>query len=188
MVHDMETLIIAAQSLDGWITRGDEPGDAFTSEADKIHFKNLVRSCDCWIMGSATYRVSKDRLARPLTPDLRRLVWTRTPTAWAAEAVPGCLEFTDAPPAEITARLRALGHRRCALLGGAQVNGAWLRAHLVDRLIVTVEPHLFGGGTPLAHLASPLPLRLDAMQRLPASEVVRLDYTVISPASNRSVG
>lgn len=172
----METILLVAQSLDGRITRGAEPGDGFTSEADKIHFKNAVRSCDCWIQGGTSYRLSRERLARPLSPGLRRVVWTRRPEAGADEAVPGLLEFTDEAPATLTARLRTEGQRRCALLGGSAMYGAWLRAGLVDRLWVTVEPRIFGAGLTLADAAPESAWRLREVRRLPDSDSVLLDY------------
>lgn len=146
----MQVVLFAAQSLDGWITRHELAGDGFASEADKIHFRAAIRECDACVMGGATYAVSKHRMRPQILPGLRRVVWTRQPEARAAEAVPGVLEFTRESPAETVARLRADGRRRCALLGGGQVNAAWLAACLVDEVCVTVEPRIFGFGTPLA--------------------------------------
>ena len=145
-------VLYAAQSLDGWITRHAEAGDAFTSAADKAHFRAAIRVCDACVMGAATYEQSKERMRPEVFPELRRVVWTRTPqmVERAAEAVAGALEFTDEAPAETVARLRADGRRRCALLGGGQVNAAWLAAGLVDEVCVTVESRIFGVGTPLA--------------------------------------
>lgn len=148
----MQVILYAAQSVDGRITRGDEPGDAFASAADKAHFRAAIRACDACVMGAATYEQSKARMNPKNFPALRRVVWTRSPgaPARAAEAVPGVLEFTDESPAQTAARLRADGRRRCALLGGGRVNAAWLAAGLVDEVCVTVESRIFGCGTPLA--------------------------------------
>jgi riboflavin biosynthesis pyrimidine reductase len=146
----MQVVLLAAQSLDGRITRGGLAGDAFTSEADKAHFRIALRACDACVMGAATYEESKDRLRPDMLPGLRRVVRTRTPQARAAEAVPGVLEFSAETSVEIVARLRADGRRRCALLGGGKTNGDFLRAGLVDEVCVTVEAWIFGSGTPLA--------------------------------------
>ncbi len=151
----MRVVLFAAQSVDGWITRHGEPGDAFASEADKVHFRAEIRACDACVMGAATYAISKDRMSPKTFPALRRVIWTRRPEARAAEVLPGVLEFTAEPPAETVARLRADGRRRCALLGGGRVNAAWLAAGLVDELCLTVESRLFGSGTPLAAAEAP---------------------------------
>ena len=53
----MQLVLIAAQSLDGFITRHDEPGTAFTSPADQTHFRTVLQNFDCSVMGAETYRV-----------------------------------------------------------------------------------------------------------------------------------
>jgi dihydrofolate reductase len=146
----MQVVLMAAQSLDGCITRHASAGDAFASEADKTHFRAAIRACDACVMGRATYEVSKDRMRPEAFPSLRRLVWTRHPGAYASEELPGVLEFTADSPANMVARLRSDGRKRCALLGGGTVNAAWLAAGLVDEVCVTVESRIFGFGTALA--------------------------------------
>lgn len=146
----MKVILFAVQSLDGWITAGDRPGDDFASRADQGQFLAEFRRCDACVMGRATYDQVRARLRLAGRPELRRVVWTRTPDAYQAEAVPGRLEFSADTPEALTARLRADGRMRCALLGGGATNAAWLRAGLVDELHLTLEPVLFGRGTPLA--------------------------------------
>ena len=156
----MQVVLFAAQSLDGWITRHETAGDAFASEADKMHFRAAIRECDACVMGGATYELSKGRMRPQTFPGLRRVVWTRLPEARVADAVPGVLEFTSETPAETVARLRADGRKRCAILGGGTVNAAWFGAGLVDEVCVTVESRIFGHGTPLAGPAATLDVAL----------------------------
>lgn len=171
----MHVVLFAAQSLDGRITRHSESGDAFTSPADKAWFRETIRACDACVMGSATYEQSRARMRPDAFPGLRRVVWTRRPAAYAAEVVPGALEFTAETPAETVARLRADGRRRCALLGGGRVNVAWLAAGLVDEACVTIESLIFGYGVPLAGDATspssvPLDVRMDLLEAKPLAE------------------
>ncbi len=177
----MKVVLLAAQSVDGWITRHEMAGDAFTSEADKKHFLAELRACDACVMGGTTYELSKDRLRPQALPGLRRMVWTRNPEARTAETIPGVLEFTAEKPSRIMARLREEGRQRCALLGGGQVNAAWLEAGLVDEVILTVESRLFGRGTPLAGNV-PLDVRLELIEAraLAAGGPVLLRYRVLS--------
>ncbi len=90
------------------------------------------------------------------------------------------LEFSDASPAEIVARLAAAGCERCALLGGGQVYGQFLAAGLVDEIILTVEPRLFGTGRPLTGEV-PLDIRLRLTDCTPLADggPVRLTYNVL---------
>ncbi|MFH1496537.1 MAG: dihydrofolate reductase family protein [Verrucomicrobiota bacterium] len=178
----MWVTLFVAQSLDGRITRHEEPGDAFSSDADKAQFRAAMRSHDAWIMGGESFRWMSSQRApgEPWRPGLRRVVWTRTPEAHAAEAVAGVLEFTAASPAEIVARLAGAGCRRCALLGGGQVYGAFLAAGLVDEVVVTVEPRVFGRGRPLTgEVAQDTRLRLVECAPLDDGGAVRLRYEVI---------
>lgn len=178
----MWVTLLAAQSLDGRITRHDEPGDGFSSPADKTWFREAMAGRDAWIMGGESYRWMRSQrdAGEPWRDGLKRVVWTRSPEDYAAEAVPGRLEFSDATPADLVARLAAAGCRRCALLGGTQVYGAFLAAGLVDEVIVTVEPRIFGGGRPLAD-APALDARLRLRDCTPLADggAVRLTYTVL---------
>jgi dihydrofolate reductase len=153
----MRVTLIAAQSLDGFITRHDQPGSAFTSPADHAFFRASLRGFDCCAMGRVTYEASVDGI-KPGGRSWRRVVLTRTPEKHAAAAVAGELEFTAATPEELVASFRAEGRRACALLGGAHVNGRFFAAGLVDEIWLTLEPRLFGGGTKL--LAGQTDIRL----------------------------
>jgi dihydrofolate reductase len=173
----MRTVVIAAQSLDGFITRHDEPGVAFTSPEDKAYFRTVLAGFDVGVFGGETYRVSRAAIrANPAGLRLR-LVLSRTPDRYAAEAAPGSLEFTRAGPAELVAGLRARGFRQCALLGGSHVHSLFLEAGLVDEVWLTVEPVLFGGGTPLLARRADVRLELQAVDRL-ARHTLVLKYRV----------
>ncbi len=174
----MHLSLIAAQSADGFITRHDEPGSAFTSAADKKHFRHVLADYDCSIFGGKTYRSAREAIRQNLTPSRRRVVLTRDPTRWATEAVADMLEFTSASPAEICTRLEKAGHQRCALLGGGEIHALFLAAGLVDELILTIEPRLFGGGTPLVPGLVDVTLTLDQVERLPESDTLVLRYRI----------
>lgn len=175
----MRVTLVAAQSLDGFITKHDKPGTAFTSAADKLHFSRALETFDCRVLGAATYRVARAEIRQQIAAGGRRIVLTRTPSAFVEDAVPGGLEFTDEPAPRLIDRLSAEGHRECALLGGAQLHHLFLVHGLVDALWITIEPSLFGRGTPF--LAGPLdmPLALESLERLPGSDAILVKYRVI---------
>lgn len=178
----MWVTLYAAQSLDGRITRHDEPGDAFSSDADKVQFRAAMQSHDAWIMGGESFRwmLSQRASGEPWRPGLRRIVWTRTPEVYAPETVEGVLEFTAASPAVVLAKLAKEGCRRCALLGGGQVYGAFLEAGLVDEVVITIEPRVFGRGRPLSgEVEQDTRLRLIECAPLGDGGAVRLRYEVI---------
>jgi len=174
----MRTVLIAAQSVDGFITRHDEPGVAFTSPEDKAYFRTVLAGFEAGIFGGETYRVSRQAIqANPAGLRLR-IVLTRTPGRYAADAVPGSLEFTHSAPADLVAGLHARGFQHCALLGGSQAHSLFLESGLVDEVWLTVEPRLFGGGTPLLARRADIRLELHAVEKL-APHTLVLKYRVL---------
>lgn len=173
----MRVVLIAAQSVDGFITKHSEPGTAFTSPEDKAYFRSILAAFDAGVFGGETYRVSRDFIRSRLS-DLRvRMVMTRTPERYAADFVPGALEFTRASPEAIVQELRSRACQRCALLGGSHVHSLFFGAGLVDEVWLTVEPAIFGTGTPL--VAGPVDVRLElqSIEKLGA-HVLLLKYHV----------
>ncbi|HEY3757462.1 MAG TPA: dihydrofolate reductase family protein [Opitutaceae bacterium] len=173
----MRVVLLAVQSLDGFITRHREPGTAFASADDQSHFSRALKECDCSVMGGETYRVSRDLIRSRLTAQRLRMVMTRDPARLASDAAPGLLEFTDHGPAEIVKQLGARGRSRCALLGGGAVNQLFLEAELVDEVWVTIEPRIFGEGTPLLRGAADVKLTLRSVDHL-SSQTLLLKYDV----------
>jgi len=178
----MEVTLITAQSLDGFITKHDEPGTSFTSAADKKHFAATLGRFDASIMGGETYRVARSVIRSRLTAARRRIVLTRTPSAFAEDAVTGQLEFTDASAQSVISDLRSRGHRRCALLGGAQMHRLFLEAGCVDFIEISLEHRIFGGGTPFVNAAIDVTLTLIRHERIEGSNTLLLTYEVTSNA------
>jgi dihydrofolate reductase len=174
----MRLTLIAAQSLDGFITRHDTPGSAFTSDADKAFFRAALAGFDCCVMGGETYRVSRDAIRAALMPERLRVILTRKIEQFASDNIPERLEFANTPPAQLVASLRQRGFQRCAILGGAQIHSLFLGVGLVDELWLTVEPLLFGAGTALLAAPSSARLELISSEKL-APNTLQLKYRVV---------
>jgi len=176
----MRVVLIAAQSLDGRITRQDQPGSDFVSPEDRRWFTSCLRGFDGLVMGRATYDHARASIRAGLLrrPARRRLVLTRQPQAYVADEVHGQLEFTAEAPAEVLARLQATGCRTCAVLGGGEINGLFLSAGLVQEIWVTIEPRIFGAGRPLVAGGGESSLELREVTKLGTS-VVLLKYAVL---------
>lgn len=148
-MHSLTITAIAAQSIDGFITRHEEPGTAFTSEADKAWFREALSSFDAIVMGRRTYEVSRSMIREHLSPARLRIVLTHKPELFTDDLVPGQLEFSAKPPRQLVAELAAKGKKHCALLGGSQIYWEYLDQGLVDQFWISLEPLIFGSGTPL---------------------------------------
>lgn len=174
----MRLTLIAAQSLDGFITRHDTPGSDFASDEDRAFFRKALHGFDCCIMGGETYRTAREVIRATLMPERLRVVITRTPNAFSNDSTPGKLEFTDESPGQLIANLSQRGLQRCAILGGAQIHSLFLEAGLVDELWLTIEPLLFGGGTPLLARRTSTELTLLSSEKLGPNTLL-LKYRVV---------
>lgn len=176
-VPTMRLTLIAAQSVDGFITFHDTPGSAFTSSADKSFFREALKEFDCCIMGSTTYAEAREAIRGNLMQGRLRVVLTRHPDQFAGDVQPGAVEFTDRSPASLVAHIEERGCRKGVLLGGSRVHSLFLEAGLVGELWLTIEPVLFGKGTPLLNAATHTKLELLDVARL-APHTLLLKYAV----------
>lgn len=168
-------VLIAAQSLDGFIARPDRPGTGFCSEADAQFLRDALKDFDSLIMGRKTYDTLRERIARSRSRRHLRKIVTRAPDRYATETRPDLVEFTTDPPADVLAELAARGRGKTALLGGGELYTQYLQAGAVDELWITVEPLLFGGGTALMGNAGEQRLTLLSTRQL-NDDTVLLKY------------
>ena len=148
----MQIIGLAAMSLDGFITRGNEPGTAFTSPEDKAWFREVTKDFSVKIMGRRTFEVSREYILQQIEHGDRssRFVLTSNPSAHKAFQKPGSLEFTNRNPEQIVNQLSEThADAKIAVLGGGAVYSAFLNANLLDEFWITLEPKIFGTGTPI---------------------------------------
>lgn len=82
-------------------------------------------------------------------------------------------------PEEALGKLEARGFTRVIIGGGSQCNAAFLRAGLVDEVLIDVEPPMFGSGIPLfSTCALEVPLELIETKKY-SKDGVQLHYRVI---------
>ncbi|MFA5944226.1 MAG: dihydrofolate reductase family protein [Candidatus Thermoplasmatota archaeon] len=107
----------------------------------------------------------------------RLVVLSHRPVDLSA-APPGLAEAMSGTPEEIVARLAATGAHRLYVDGGLTIQ-EFLRAGLVDRIVVTRVPVLIGEGIPLfGSLANDVKLRHVATRSF-GSGMVQSEYEVL---------
>lgn len=128
-------------SLNGRITKGNSPDIyRWTSKEDQKFFFDLIDKSGLIVMGGKTYEAVKKNIV--LTPNKLRVVLTRS----TKKSIPGILEFTAVKPKELVKELSKRRYKKLLLVGGGEANRIFLEAGLVDELLVTIEPKLFGAG------------------------------------------
>ncbi len=135
----MKIMLLAAITLDGKIARNETHFVDWSSREDKRLFFATSKRAGVIILGHNTYKT----LPAPLPGRLHVVLTTNLSDK---KDIPGEVEFTSAPPAQIVADLEGRGYSEAVLTGGAQVNALFLRSGLVDEIWLTVEPFIFGVG------------------------------------------
>jgi dihydrofolate reductase len=142
----MKTILIFVTTLDGKITRWEDPKvRKWTSENDQEYFDAVWKNARVIIMGSTTYN------SDPVKTDPAHLfiVLTSDPVNYHTKQVPGKLEFTDEPIHSLIERFRLAGEETVLVVGGAKTAASFLKERLIDELWLTIEPRLFGSGASL---------------------------------------
>ena len=179
----MKVTMVSVCSADGKMTRGDDPlVQHWSSKEDFAHFMELINAHKLLVMGRKTFEAVEPHPQ----PERLRVVLTSTPDDFAAAVIPGQLEFSSAAPRDLVASLEGRGYDSLLLLGGGHVNAAFLQAGLVNELYMTIEPVLFGMGTPMVDGAVPnVQLQLLDTRPLNDTGTLLLHYVVKPPVLDR---
>ena len=134
----MKTTLMLALTLDGKIGKSPDHFPDWTGTDDKKLFAKITRKAGVVIMGSRTF----DTFGIPL-PGRKNIIMTRDRHR---ESDWDNLVFTDQKPREILDSLEAEGFNHVILAGGALVNSLFAEENLIDEVIVTISPKIFGCG------------------------------------------
>lgn len=136
----MAVIAVLVISIDGKLTKGDDPNVDWTSQEDKNHFKKIKAQAKCIVYGSTTYEIGKSNLS----PDQRILVHTRTPQNYNSDNQK--VTFTDKSPADAVAMLKGEGYEDIYVLGGGKIYSMYIVEKAADQVWMTLEPKMFGKG------------------------------------------
>lgn len=163
---------IAVMSLDGCLTRHDEPGTAFASAADHAFFKKALQDFDCTLMGRRTFEAGRGSILRAREGSRLQTVLTTTPKRFAAETIADHLEFRSGSTEGVLRDLARRGRSRCALLGGARLYTEACEKGLLDELWITIEPVAFGHGAPMFERGADFQFKFLGFETLSADTIL----------------
>jgi len=173
----MTVSIFIGTSLDGFIARPNGALDFLPVDGGEPHgYNEFIAGVDALVIGRNTFETV---LAFPQWPyGKKRVVVLSSKALDFSKVRGGVVEQMSGTPAEIIAKLAASGAHHLYVDGGITIQ-RFLRAGLVQRLIITRVPVLIGEGIPLfGSLPHDIKLRHVATQAYP-SGLVKSEYEVI---------
>ncbi|MFA6321935.1 MAG: dihydrofolate reductase family protein [Candidatus Buchananbacteria bacterium] len=138
----MKIILMMAMTVDGIIAKNSQQNADWTSKADKKAFIAETKKHGAIIMGDTTFEAMG---GKPL-PGRLNLILSLNPEKYSQKSQPGLLEFAKGTPQEIISQLENKGFETAILGGGARTNAMFLKAGVVDEVLITVEPKIFGTG------------------------------------------
>lgn len=136
----MNCFIIAAVTADGFIARDStQISTSWTSPADKQWFSRRTKEAGVVVMGGKTYRT----VNRPL-PGRLNIIYSRDGSELAEN-----LRFTQDSPQELLKKLEKENYSEVAICGGSSIYTMFMKAGVVNKIYLTIEPVVFGSGLSL---------------------------------------
>jgi len=167
--------VFVGASLDGFIARRNGDLDWLPDDCEPHGYDEFMASVDALVMGRHTFEKVLTFGEWAYGP--KRVVVLSTRPLDLSLIKGGNVEQMAGEPAEIVARLTASGARHLYIDGGVTIQG-FLRAGLIQRLIVTRIPVLIGEGIPLfGSLPRDVRLRHLATRHYP-SGLVQSEYRI----------
>jgi len=172
----MTVSVFIGASVDGFIARPNGNLDFLPAGGGEPHgYDEFIASVDALVIGRKTFETVLTFATWPYGKK-RVVVLSSRPLDLSAVRG-GVVEQMAGPPAEIVSKLAAGGAHHLYVDGGITIQG-FLRAGLVQRLIITRVPVLIGDGIPLfGTLPHDVRLHHVATQHYP-SGLVKSEYHV----------
>lgn len=168
----MKTTLFLSVSIDGLIA--DKDGIPLFPDGAWEDWCALVNDADNVIAGRSSYeQLKNDDMASVLHPTHKIVLSSRD------------IELGDSSwqharsPSEALAMLKDKGVEEAIIGGGRAVAHSFMREHLVDNIVIDLQPVAFGVGTPVFGDAIDIP-RLKLLNTQPLNDdALRLRYQVI---------
>lgn len=181
----MKTQYYTASSLDGFIATTDDSLEWLFALGDinDTSYPAFIAQVGALAMGASTYEWMLRHVIRPESDTPGAWPYTQPTWVFTHRTLPGVagadVRFVQGDVRPVHAQMRATaGDLNVWLVGGGELVGQFLDAHLLDEIIVQVGSVTLGSGKPLLPRAimSP-PLRLESARAVGVG-FAELTYTV----------
>jgi dihydrofolate reductase len=172
----MKASVFIGTSLDGFIARPNGDLDFLPPGGGEPHgYNEFIASVDAIVIGRKTFETVL--AMNPWPYGQKRVVVLSSSPVDLSKVVGGRVEHMAGPPAEIVSKLSSTGANHLYIDGGITIQ-QFLRAGLIQRLIITRVPVLIGAGIPLfGSLPHDIHLRHIATRQYP-SGLVSSEYLI----------
>ena len=176
----MKTSVFIGTSLDGFIARADGALDFLPPGGGEPHgYDEFMATVDALVIGRKTFETV---LTFDAWPYAEKPVFVLSTRPLATPPPGAVVERMAGPPADIVSQLAVRGVKHVYVDGGMTIQ-RFLRAGLIQRLIITRVPVLIGSGIPLfGALEHDVPLTHVATRQY-ASGLVQSEYLLAAPAN-----
>jgi len=137
----LKVIMLMAVTLDGRTAKNPYHFPDWTGKEDKKLFADITKKAGVVIYGARTFDTIKKAL-----PERKNIVMTRNIKRISESENP---EFTDKSPEAILQDLEKQGFEEAVICGGAYINTLFAKKNLIDEIIVTISPLIFGTGLSL---------------------------------------
>ena len=143
----MKASVFIGTSLDGFIARPNGEFDFLPADGGEPHgYNEFIASVDAIVIGRNTFETVLPMKPWPYAK--KRVVVLSTKRLDFSAIVGANVEQMSGDPAEIVSKLAASGATHAYIDGGITIQ-SFLRAGLIQRLIITRVPVLIGSAIPL---------------------------------------
>lgn len=141
-----ELVYYVASTLDGFIAHEDGSFDGFAWDDEVVSdFFNDQKQFDTVLMGRKTYEVGLKEGKTSPYPEMRQIVFSKSLDASPDPAV----ELVSSDLVEFVKGLKSESDRPIWVCGGSEIATQLVKAGLIDKIVIKLNPVIFGSGIPL---------------------------------------
>ncbi len=167
MTQIIPVTMMMAITADGKIAKNDAHFSNWTSKEDKKIFAKISKQHKVVIMGEKTFLTFpaplKDRL---------NFIFSFKENKNSHNVV-----YFSGNPIDALKKIKNMGYKSALLGGGAVINSLFLKYKLINKIILTIEPKIFGKGISLFNQENEINLKLKEILKINKNSIL-IKYNV----------
>lgn len=136
----MHVQLYMAISIDGFIARQNDDTN-WVSSTDWDNFRKIIKEAGVIVMGRRTYEVSGSDFPYA---NAVNIIMTSSPKLLQKQQEG--VVFTNDSPEKVVEFAKNKGFEKLLIIGGGKTNARFLKAELIDEIILSVHPLVIGKG------------------------------------------